>query len=101
MASRLDLQNLLERLLGSTNVHYQPPESIKMSYPAIKYQRSDIRLKHANNSTYLKTNCYEIIVIDTLPDNEVINKLLELPNCKYDRPYIADNLHHDVLTLYY
>lgn len=101
MASRLDLQSKLEELLGSTNVYYQPPESISMSYPAIKYKKSDIKLVHANNSTYLKTNCYEIIVIDRLPDNEVIDKLLELPGCKYDRPYVADNLHHDVFTLYY
>ena len=43
----------------------------------------------------------KIIVIDKKPDNEVINKLLELPYCSYDRQYVADNLYHDVFTLYY
>ena len=37
MANRLDLQALLEDLLGSRNVYYQPPESVKMNYPAIVY----------------------------------------------------------------
>ena len=27
MGSRLELQNLLESILGSRNVYYQPPES--------------------------------------------------------------------------
>ena len=37
MDSRLKLQELLEKLLESKNVYYQPPESKKMEYPAIKY----------------------------------------------------------------
>ena len=42
MANRLDLQALLEDLLGSRNVYYQPPESVKMNYPAIVYALEDI-----------------------------------------------------------
>lgn len=101
MASRLELQEKLEELLGSKNVYYQPPESVKMEYPAIKYSKSDISIDHANNAVYSKKKRYEIIVIDTRPDNDVIDKLLELPYCSYDRQYKADNLNHDVLTLYY
>ena len=41
MANRLDLQALLEDLLGSRNVYYQPPESDKMNYPAIVYALED------------------------------------------------------------
>ena len=101
MASRLDLQNKLEELLESKNVYYQPPESLKMSYPAIRYSRDNIDKKVANNSTYLLTNCYEIIVIDPKKDNPVIEKLLELPMCRFDRHYISDNLNHYAFTLYY
>ena len=101
MASRLELQTKFEELLGSRNVYYQPPESISMNYPAIVYSRDEIDKKSANNSTYLLTNRYEIIVIDRLPDNPVIEKLIRLPMCNYERSYKADNLNHDVLTLYY
>lgn len=101
MASRLDLQNKLEELLGSRNVYYQPPESLKMNYPAIVYSKNTIDTRKANDSTYLRRTRYDIVVISKLPDNPVIDKLLELPYCSYDRPYKSDNLNHDSLTLYY
>ena len=101
MANRLDLQSLLEELLGSRNVYYTPPESIKMQYPAIRYSKKKIESVHANDSKYLMRDCYELIVISKNPDDPVIKKLLELPYCSYDRPYVADNLYHDVLTIYY
>ena len=101
MADRLDLQGLLEELLESRNVYYKPPESIKMQYPAIRYSKKNIQSVYANNSKYLMRDCYELIVISRTPDHPVIKKLLALPYCSYDRPYVADNLYHDVLTIYY
>ena len=49
----------------------------------------------------MKTNRYEIIVISKRPDDPVINKLENLQMCEWERHYVSDNLHHDVLTLYY
>lgn len=101
MASRLDLQNELEKLLGQRHVYYQPPATVKMEYPAIRYTKSDIDTKYANNKAYINKKRYEIIVIDRKPDNPVIDEILKMPLCSYDRLYTADNLYHDVLTLYY
>ena len=101
MASRLELQSKLEELLGSRNVYYQPPENLKMNYPAIVYSKTRSDVKRANDQIYLQKNRYEIIVISKSPDNPVIDKLIGLPYCSYDRNYISDNLHHDVFTLYY
>lgn len=101
MASRNDLQKELESLLGVRHVYYQTPESVKMEYPAIRYSRSDVETKFANDKPYAHKNRYEIIVIDKKPDNPVIDEILKLPMCTYDRHYTADNLHHDTMTLYY
>lgn len=101
MGTRIELQKLLEELLGSRNVYYKPPESVKMKYPAIVYFKSGIAVKKADNSLYKKDRRYTVTVIDRQPDNPVIDKLLELPMCSYDRFYISSNLDHDVLTLYY
>lgn len=101
MNDRLKLQELLEESLGVKHCYYQPPESLKLEYPAIVYSKSKIDTKRANNSMYSKKTRYEIIVIDKRPDNPVIDKLLQLPYCSYDRPYKSNNLNHDVLTLYY
>lgn len=101
MADRLELHSVLQELLGSSNVYYQPPESIKMQYDAIRYSKKTIDSKYANDRKYSMIDCYEIIVISRLPDNPVIKRLLSLPYCSYDRHYVADNLHHDVLTIYW
>ena len=101
MATRQELQSKLEELLGSRNVYFQPPASKDMQYPAIKFKKVKIDSKHANNKKYLNKTRYEIIVIDRLPDNPVIDKILALPYSTYDRGYPADNLNHDVITLYY
>ena len=42
MRNRLDLQKIFEDILGSKNVYFQPPESLKMKYPAIRYSLDDI-----------------------------------------------------------
>ena len=101
MATRLELQSKLEEFLGFKHVYYQPPENIKMEYPAIKYSKSNIQTRSADDRTYSKMTRYEIIVIDRKPDNPVIDELLKLPYCSYDRSYKAENLNHDVLTLYF
>lgn len=101
MATRVDLQNALEELLGSRNVYYQPPESLKMNYPAIVYARKTIDNSYANNSVYKQNYAYEITVIDKNPDSEIVNKVSKLPTCRFDRHFKSDNLNHDVFTLYY
>ena len=101
MATRIDLQNVLEELLGSRNVYYQPPESLKMSYPAIVYSRKTIDNSYANNSVYKQNYAYEITVIDKNPDSEIVNKVSKLSTCRFDRHFKSDNLNHDVFTLYY
>lgn len=101
MASEQQLQSKLEELLESKNVYFDPPESVKMNYPAIRFTRSRIESTYANNAAYFFNDQYEITVIAKDTRHEVINKLLRLPRCKHDRHYKANGLNHDVFTLYY
>lgn len=101
MGTREELQSKLETLLGSKNVYYQPPESLKINYPAIIYSKNNITKTHADNTGYRMNTRYDITVVDRRPDNPVIQKLLTMPYCSYDRHYISDNLNHDSLTLYF
>lgn len=101
MDSRLKLQTLLENYLGSKNVYYQPPESLKMEYPCIRYSKSRPDVKHADNVKYLNKDRYELIVIDRRPDNKVIKDLLTMSYSSFDRHYVSNNLHHDVINLYF
>lgn len=98
---RDDLQKLLAGLLGSGNVYFQPPESLKLRYPCILYERSGIRASSANNRQYMTHNRYTVTVIDEDPDSEIPGRVLRLPYCSFDRHFTADNLNHDVFTLYF
>lgn len=101
MGTRLELQKELEKLLGSRNVYYQPPTSVKIAYPAIVYHRDDFDVRHANDMKYLIKKRYSIIVISKKPDDPVLDKLLALPFCSYGTQYITDNLIHDTFSLYF
>ena len=98
---RLNLQAKLEELLGSKHVYYNPPENLKMEYPAIRYSKSDEEDIYANNIKYLSMSVYDLVVIDKKPDNPVIKKLLELPYSEFDRHYVADGLNHDIIRIFY
>ena len=95
------LQTLFEEFLGSRNVYFQPPESVKLNYPCIVYERSNVRTRSANNHIDLKHKQYTVTYIDEDPDSEIPDKLLELEYCSFDRHFTSDNLNHDVFTLYF
>jgi len=98
---RLELHKELVTLLGSTNVYYQPPESIKIRYPAIIYSRSKIDNKFANNSIYWQANSYQIIVVTDDPDSEVVEKMSKFKTARFERHYTSNGLNHDVFNLFY
>lgn len=99
MASRLSLQTMLEQILGSRNVYFQPPASVQMKYPAIVYSLASINNVFANNRVYMQTTAYEITLIDKNPDSEFVKKLSTLPCCRFDRHFRSDNLNHYVFTI--
>lgn len=99
MNSRLELQAVLEKLLGSRNVYFQPPASVRMKYPAIVYSLDDIDNRAADNIPYLQYNHYQVTVIDRNPDSMHVKNVSKLPMCRFERHYTADNLNHDVFTL--
>ena len=101
MGSRLNLQTLLESLLGSRNVYFQPPASVSMQYPCIVYSRAAVDTKYANDKKYLQKKRYSITVIDKNPDSLIPDKVGGLPLCSFDRHFKTDNLNHDIYSLYY
>lgn len=100
MDNRLELHEEFCDILCSRNVYFQPPESVKMKYPAIVYARKAIDNIMADNRAYKQNWGYEVTYIDKDPDSENVKKLSQLPYCRYDRHFVADNLNHDVFTLY-
>lgn len=98
MASRLNVQDTLESILGGTEVYYQPPETQTMKYPAITYKLYNINNRFADNDIYMGRDTYEVVVIDRVPDNAAVMKLRKMVNVSFLRNYISDNLNHTVFV---
>lgn len=100
MGSRLELQSKLETVVP--NVYFQPPESMRIKYPCIVYEKQNIRTTYADDGVYNKKNMYQVKAICKDPDNTYSEDLLELfQYCHFERRFVSDNLYHDVLTIYY
>ena len=98
--TRIELQEALEDFLGSRNVYYQPPESIKLKYPCILYEKSRVQQVYADNVTYLKHKNYELTLIYRDADSTLPDEILDyFQGISFDRAYKADNLYHETYTI--
>lgn len=101
MGLRTALQSILEALLDSDNVYFQPPNNVQMEYPCIVYKRDTASTSFADNSPYRYTKRYQVTVIVKDPDSEIPDKVAGLPMCEHNRFFTANNLNHDVFVLYF
>lgn len=98
---RYEFQALLVELLGSKNVYFQPPETLKMSYPCIVYELSKFKDRHANNGLYGSHTEYQATLIDRNPDSPTKDKLHELPLSSLSSTFTMEGLNHFVFTIYH
>lgn len=101
MDRRAELGKIFREILGNGNVYFQPPSNTQMRYPAIRYERSEMAVKRADNGNYNRRIRYTVTVIDSDPDSEIVNRVSMLPYCYFDRHYVQDNLNHDVFEIYF
>ena len=91
---RLELHNQLVDTLGSSAVYFQPPESVKLQYPCIIYNLSYVDTTSADNLPYINHYRYLVTLITRNPDDPLIEAIKNLPQCKFDRYFTSDQLHH-------
>lgn len=102
MGNRIDLQYILENILGSESVYFQPPEGYKIEpYPAIVYKRMRIINTHADDSVYRQLIKYKITVMDKDPESEIVEKVSLLPMCEHVDNFVVSGLYHDVFNIFY
>ena len=107
--SRLELQAMFEAIPGLAHddlldgpaVYYQPPATVLMQYPCIRYSYDGAEKLHADDMGYISRPRYSVVVIDPNPDSEIRDRVAELPACRVERPYVADNLYHYSFTIYH
>lgn len=99
---RAELNDKLIEILGSGHVYFDPPESVKLSYPCITYERSAGDTDFANNMPYRFQMRYTLTVISRDVESPILSRLaMSLPSIVFDRHFVTDGLHHDVFSVYY
>ena len=100
MGTRVDLHK--ELLTMAPYAYYNPPSSCKMSYPCFRYTLSGIDTIYADNQSYKNHINYSITYISNdIADDKMLEVLGHFQYCRFDRHYVADNLHHYVFELFY
>lgn len=101
-ARRLKLHEELCDLLQSRAAYYQPPESLKMAYPCIRYSDNGFDVRYANNKPYKTINRYEGVFITRDSGSDIPELMMnQFEMCSFSSCYVVNNLYHHPFTLYY
>lgn len=109
MGTRLELQAELQTLLGTEELSgtearcfFQPPESIKMTYPCFVYslQRPDII--RADNLIYRRVRSYSLTYLTRDPDDSLIDGIEDhFKHCRLTHTNRVNGLNQYHYDLYY
>ena len=101
MARRLNLHKEFKNL-GFKNVYFQPPENVKLKFPALIYKLNRMDISHANDRPYAIRDRYNVLYITKTPDDEMVEKLAwAFSTITNNTNYISDTLYHYSFDLYY
>lgn len=97
------LRTFLSEQLGEAvkQVYIKPPASKGMEYPCVLITRAQGNTAFADNNPYRHQKRYLLTGISSDPDSGLYDLLESLPRCIHDRSFPADNLNHDVFTIFF
>ena len=95
-----DLRSRIIEITGLKHVYLEPPS--RLQYPCVLIQLNSKSLNRADNvNNYITHNRYQLMIISDEDTDVIVDELLSLPYCSYDRSYVVDNLNHTNLTIYF
>lgn len=98
---RYELQAQLVNIAGEGHVAFEPKSNVRLSYPCIRYSQSRGSHAYADDKTYHFEPGYELTLISTNPDEPINAQLIEtFPKIRFDRHWVAENLHHWAYIIY-
>lgn len=101
MKTRLEVQEMLEKILGSPNVYFQAPPNTGMKYPCIVYRFDRFGRDNADNQPYILTGRWEIHHMYKSIKNDIKETMLfAAPYVTFDRRIVADGVYNDYYTIY-
>lgn len=100
MKSRLEMQEILEGILGSDHVYFQSPPNTGMEYPAIVYSFERYEIKSADNIPYIAAGRWQIHHIYKSIKNDLKEKFVfGNPMFSFDRRAVSNGVYNDYYTI--
>lgn len=99
MKTRTEMQSMLEEVLGSSNVYFQPPSNTSIKYPCIVYSFERFNINHADNQPYIVTGRWHIHHMYKNPKNDLKEKFLYVPFCTFDRRIVTEGVYNDYYNI--
>lgn len=100
MRTYKDLLHLLRKAVDHDRVYFQPPENLKLGYPAVVFHLTKIKVDHADDVPYKGAREYMITLITKEPEPDALEEILKIPYTTLDSTYISDGMNHFVFTSY-
>lgn len=100
MRTYKDLLHILQQVVQHNRVYFQPPENLKIIYPAIVFHLSKIEVDRASDVPYKGAKEYSVTLITKDPEPDVIDEILKIPYSSLETTYISDGMNHFVFTVY-
>lgn len=94
------LYPMLDAVSDEVTVYYQPPEEIKLDYPAILFEKTGGEYSFANNKVNSKAAKFKVTVIYKDPNFEYEESMSHIRYCSPDTSFRTEGLYHDVYTVY-
>lgn len=92
---------LMERFADEVEeVYIQPPTGTQMKYPCITITRDPGNTLFADNNPYRHQKRYLLTGIKDDP-NGLYDLLAALPRSRHERSFPAENLTHDVFSIFF
>lgn len=96
---RLKFHNQLCCAFNTKNVYFQPPETLKIRYPAIIYSINNTSIKKADNRNYNYRIIFKVVLVSRDPESDMIDTMIDNFICNYESSYVADGLNHTVFIV--
>lgn len=100
MRTYRDLLHSLRQVVKHDQVYFQPPENLKIGYPAVVFHLSKMEIDRASDVPYKGAKEYSVTLITKDPEPDVIDEILKIPYSSLDTTYISDGMNHFVFTVY-
>lgn len=85
--------------ISDATVYIEPPENVKMAYPAAVISTVGYRHEYADNRKYYIYRRIQVTVISRSPDHPLVDYLVRRHQCRHSNHVVRDGLHHDYFTL--